>query len=65
MYVNGERKGVMVEPGMTDQNGRPMRRLEGPLRWTADMQSDGPGDVSVAIDRQQWVIDAAWTPGAE
>ena len=44
VWVNGERKGVMARPGMTDEDGRPVRRLEGPLRWAVDMY-----DASVAI----------------
>ena len=45
VWVNGERKGVMVRPGMTDEGGEPVRRLEGPLRWAVDVAM---GD-SVAI----------------
>ena len=45
VWVNGERKGVMVHPGMTDEGGRPVGRLEGPLRWVV-----GLGRTSVAID---------------
>ena len=37
MWVNGERKGVMVRPGMTDYGGQPVARLEGPLRWAVDL----------------------------
>ena len=37
VWVNGERKGVMVRPGMTDHDGQPVRRLEGPLRWAVDL----------------------------
>ena len=37
VYVNGERKGVMVRPGMTDRDGQPVGRLEGPLRWAVDV----------------------------
>ena len=37
VWVNGERKGVMVRPGMTDRDGRPVGRLEGPLRWAVDV----------------------------
>ena len=44
MWVNGERKGVMVRPGMTDNDGEPVRRLEGPLRWVVDLYG-----ASVAI----------------
>ena len=45
VYVNGERKGVMVQPGMTDTNGEPVGRLEGPLRWAVDVHAV----VSVAV----------------
>ena len=44
LWVNGERKGVMVRPGMVDGHGEPVGRLEGPLRWAADLN-----DASVAI----------------
>ena len=33
VWVNGERKGVMVRPGMTNQHGEPVGPLEGSLRW--------------------------------
>ncbi len=45
VWINGERKGVMARPGMTDSYGQPVPRLEGPLRWTVDLD-DG---TSVAI----------------
>eukprot|EP01045_Picozoa_sp_COSAG04_P038066 COSAG04_NODE_10020_length_812_cov_1.575035_1_plen_94_part_00 len=45
VWVNGERKGTMVRPGMTDDRGRPVGRLEGPLRWAVDLWTD----TSVAI----------------
>ena len=44
VWVNGERKGVMVRPGMTSLSGEPVARLEGPLRWAVDVQR-----ASVAI----------------
>eukprot|EP01045_Picozoa_sp_COSAG04_P023593 COSAG04_NODE_2826_length_3531_cov_3.739510_2_plen_74_part_00 len=44
VWVNGERKGVMVRPGMTDYRGEPVGRLQGPLRWAVDLL-----DSSVAI----------------
>ena len=44
MWVNGERKGVMARPGMTDEYGQPVARLEGPLRWAIDLYN-----TSVAI----------------
>ena len=44
VWVNGERKGVMARPGMTLDNGQPVGRLEGPLRWAVDLQA-----ASVAI----------------
>ena len=37
VWVNGERKGVMARPGMTDEEGQPVGRLEGPLRWAVDL----------------------------
>ena len=45
VWVNGERKGVMVRPGMTDRDGQPVGRLEGPLRWALDLSHN----ASVAI----------------
>ena len=44
VWVNGVRKGVMVRPSMTDVDGDPVGRLEGPLRWAVDVQR-----ASVAI----------------
>ncbi len=44
VWVNGERKGVMARPGMTDRDGQPVGRLEGPLRWAVDLRN-----TSVAI----------------
>ena len=42
VWVNGERKGVMVRPGMTidsedDSHGEPVARLDGPLQWAVEM----------------------------
>ena len=45
VWINGERKGVMVRPGMTDEQGEPVERLEGPLRWAADVHF---GSVAIA-----------------
>ena len=47
VWVNGERKGVMARPGMTDHRGQPVARLEGPLRWAIDVYRD---TCSVSID---------------
>ena len=44
VWVNGERKGVMARPGMTNIRGEPVARLEGPLRWAVDLAAS-----SVAI----------------
>eukprot|EP01045_Picozoa_sp_COSAG04_P015499 COSAG04_NODE_1227_length_7681_cov_5.724083_6_plen_313_part_00 len=44
VWVNGERKGVAVRPGIPDVYGEPVGRLEGPLRWAVDL-----GRSSVAI----------------
>ena len=52
VWVNGERKGVMVRPGMTcDYNGRSVRRLEGPLHWAVDLVAShqATADSSVAV----------------
>ena len=46
VWVNGERKGVMVRPGMTNNAGQPVGRLEGPLRWAGDLRYA----ASVAIE---------------
>ena len=45
VWVNGERKGVMVRPGMTNEFGQPVGQLEGPLRWAVDLRCG----ASVAI----------------
>ena len=37
VWVNGEWKGVMARPGMTDSDGHPVGRLEGRLRWAVDL----------------------------
>ena len=55
-WVNGERKGVMLRPGMTYRSvfsGEPVARLEGPLRWAVDMWAssvaiEGPGSPPTA-----------------
>ena len=52
LWINGERKGVMARPGMTDDRGQPVRRLEGPLRWAVDL------DGAVKIERQPLPADA-------
>ena len=51
VWVNGERKGVMVRPGMTDEDGYSVGRLEGPLCWAADVLRQFDSTTSVAIDR--------------
>ena len=45
VWVNGERKGVMACPGMTDEDGDAVARLEGPLRWAVDLYG---GSVAIA-----------------
>ena len=37
VWVNGERKGVALRPGMASLGGQPVGRLEGPLRWAVDV----------------------------
>ena len=49
VWVNGERKGAMVRPGMTNYDGRPVGRLEGPLRWAVDLATISSSS-SVVID---------------
>ncbi len=39
VWINDESKGVMVRPGMTDARGDQVGRLEGPLRWVADIRN--------------------------
>ena len=46
VWLNGERRGVMVQPGMKDENGKPVAPLVGPLRWVVDLT----GAASVRID---------------
>ena len=45
VWVNGERKGVAAQPGMTDRRGERVGRLEGPLCWAVDVY----GGASVAV----------------
>ena len=49
VWVNGERKGVMVRPGMTDEFGDPMARLEGPLRWAVDLGPNASVEIADAL----------------
>ena len=49
VWVNGERKGVMVRPGMAvdsedDSHGEPVARLDGPLRWAVEIDAAMVGD---------------------
>ena len=52
VYANGERKGVIVQPGMIPtkaaptEHGQPVPQLEGPLRWVAHLYQG----ASVTID---------------
>ena len=46
VWVNGERNGVMARPGMTNEDGDPVARLEGPLRWAVDLGDDA--EVAIA-----------------
>ena len=48
VWVNGERKGVMARPGMTNHDGEPVGRLEGPLRWAVDLSSALESSVAIA-----------------
>ena len=49
VWANGERKGVMARPGMTNEHGEPVGRLVGPLRWAVDVHGS-IGTTSVAIE---------------
>ena len=48
VWVNGERKGVMARPGMTNHRGEPVGRLEGPLRWAVDLDVESNTPVAIA-----------------
>ena len=55
VWVNGERKGVMVRPGMTTANGavrangEPVGRLEGPLRWAVALGPNASVEIAGAL----------------
>ena len=49
VWVNGERKGVMVRPGMIDDGGQPVGRLEGPLRWAVALGPNASGEIAGAL----------------
>ena len=44
----------MVRPGMTNEDGDPVARLEGPLRWAVDLDCavkiDGPLPPPTAVE---------------
>ena len=48
VYANGSRLGTMVQPGMTNTDGKPVAPLRPPLRWAvevfvgAEVAIDGP-----------------------
>ena len=48
VYLNGARRGVMVAPGMKDDDGGAVAPLAGPLQWVVDV---GFG-ASVRIERK-------------
>eukprot|EP01046_Picozoa_sp_COSAG06_P020768 COSAG06_NODE_1535_length_9155_cov_68.266343_2_plen_207_part_00 len=48
VYLNGARRGVMVAPGMKNEEGEALATLAGPLRWAVDLD-DG---TSVRIERR-------------
>ena len=49
VWVNGVRKGVMVRPGMTDVDGEPVGRLEGPLRWAVALGPNASVEIAGAL----------------
>ena len=46
VYLNGSRRGVMVAPGMKDEDGEAVGELSAPLRWAVDVA----GGASVRIE---------------
>ena len=49
VWVNGERKGVVARPGMTNVDGGPVGRLEGPLRWAVDLGPNALVEIAGAL----------------
>ena len=50
VWLNGERKGVMARPGMIDRyGGQLVGRLEGPLRWAADLGPNALVEIAGAL----------------
>ena len=49
VWVNGVWKGVMVRPGMTDVDGEPVGRLEGPLRWAVALGPNASVEIAGAL----------------
>ena len=50
VWVNGERKGVAVRPGMDDKwNRQPVGRLEGPLRWAVALGPNASVEIAGAL----------------
>ena len=49
VWVDGERTGVMARPGMTDVDGEPVGRLEGPLRWAVDLGPNASVEIAGAL----------------
>ena len=46
VYANGRRLGTLVQPGMTNNDGKPVAPLRPPLRWAVEVG----GGSQVAID---------------
>ena len=50
MWVNNKLHAIMVRPGMVDnEGGQTMARLEGPLRWAADVTVGGGGEEGAVV----------------
>ena len=49
VYANGRRLGTLVQPGMTNNDGKPVAPLRPPLRWAVQVASG----IEVAIDGPQ------------
>ena len=49
VWVNDERKGVMVRPGMSNRDGQPVARLQGRLRWAVDLAPNATVAIAGAL----------------
>ena len=48
VYANGRRLGTLVQPGMTNEEGKPVAPLRPPLRWAVQVWWDyGSNEVAI------------------